>query len=113
MREGARAGFIHRPSSRVRTRIPGPGRFATTVHVLGSAVLKLTRTTRLPPGTLLYRGSSEGRLPASFSAPDAHGVHGFAEWGFLSTTACRDIAIQASREGRRLLLFVDYQPRVY
>ena len=71
------------------------GRYATTIHVLGSAVLKLMRTARLPAGMLLYRGSSGGRLPASFSNPDARGVRGFAEWGFLSTTAVRGIAVQA------------------
>ena len=75
------------------------GRFATTIYVLGSGVLKLMRTARLPAGMLLYRGSSGGRLPASFYKPDARGVRGFAEWGFLSTTACRDIAVQARRGG--------------
>ena len=70
------------------------------MHVLGSAVLKLTRTARLPAGALLYRGSSGGRLPASFAAPDARGMRGFAEWGFLSTTGRRDIAVEARREGR-------------
>ena len=73
-------------------------RFATTIHVLGSAVLKLMRTARLPAGMVLYRGCSGGRLPA-FDKPDARGMRGFAEWGFLSTTAVRDIAVQARLEG--------------
>ena len=84
----ARGAFTHTTSSFIC-------RFATTIHVLCSAVLKLMQSGRLPAGMLLYRGFSGGRLPASFSKADAHGLRGFAEWGFLSTTAVRGIAVQA------------------
>ena len=84
------------PPGRRRRAGRGGGRFATTVHVLLSAVLKLMRVVRIPPGTRLYRGLG-GRLalPASFGTADANGLHGYAEWGFLSTTASRDVAVQA------------------
>ena len=73
----------------------GLGRFATTVHVLLSAVLKLMRVVRVPPGLPLYRGLG-GRLalPASFEAADGDGLYGYAEWGFLSTTSSREVAVQ-------------------
>ena len=35
-------------------------------------------------------------FPTSFYESDTHGCRGFAEWGFMSTTANRDIAIQYS-----------------
>ena len=65
------------------------------MHVLLSAVLKLMRVVRLPPGLALYRGLG-GRLalPASFEAADANGLLGYAEWGFLSTTSSKDVAVQ-------------------
>jgi hypothetical protein len=77
--------------------------YATTIHVLASAVAKLMRTTKFPAGARLYRGTG-GRmaLPARFSGSDEHGCKGFTEWGFMSTTASRAVALQYSgvREGR-------------
>jgi hypothetical protein len=66
------------------------------VHVLVSAVLKLMRVVRIPPGLRLYRGLG-GRLalPASFGTADGNGLYGYAEWGFLSTTSSRAVAVQA------------------
>ena len=41
-------------------------------------------------------------LPDGFFKPDEHGCRGFAEWGFMSTTSDKAIAIQYSgvKEGR-------------
>jgi hypothetical protein len=79
--------------------------YPTTIHALVSAVMKLSRTTFFPEGSLLYRGTG-GRmtLPAQFSRADGHGCRGFTEWGFMSTTSSRRVAIQYSgvREGRPL-----------
>ena len=56
----------------------GLGRFATTVHVLLSAVLKLMRVVRIPAGLALYRGLG-GRLdlPSSFKEADGDGLYGY------------------------------------
>ena len=65
------------------------------MHVLLSAVLKLMRVVRIPAGLALYRGLG-GRLdlPSSFKAADGDGLYGYAEWGFLSTTSSREVAVQ-------------------
>jgi hypothetical protein len=77
--------------------------YTTTVHALVSAVLKLSRTAKFAEGTRLYRGTG-GRmaLPLKFSQADEQGRKGFTEWGFMSTTANRAVALEYSgvREGR-------------
>lgn len=73
----------------------GGNLYATTIHVLVSAVVKIARVMRLPPGLELFRGLG-GRmdLPDSFRRADANGRRGYAEFGFLSTTSDREVAIQ-------------------
>jgi hypothetical protein len=75
--------------------------FSTTIHVLQSAVVKIARNTKIPDGLILYRGLSM-KFPRQFFATDENGCRGFAEWGFMSTTANRDIAVMYSgvREGK-------------
>jgi hypothetical protein len=73
-------------------------RFATTIHVLVSAVMKLTRAERLPAGLKLYRGlGGTMALPESFYKGDVNGCHGYTEWGFLSTTSNRTTAVEVRR----------------
>jgi WD40 repeat protein len=71
----------------------GDNLFSTTIFVLVSAIQKIARFTRIPPGTLLYRGSGGTDLPAIFFDVDNYGCSGYAEWGFLSTTADRNVAL--------------------
>ena len=61
----------------------GGNLYATTIHVLVSAVVKIARVMRLPPGLELFRGLG-GRmdLPDSFRRADANGRRGYAEFGF-------------------------------
>ena len=73
----------------------GGNLFATTIHVLVSAVIRIARTTRLPAGLELFRGlGGLMALPDSFFRVDANGCRGYAEWGFLSTTSDRAVALQ-------------------
>ena len=52
---------------------------------------------KLPEGLVLYRGlGGTADLPDSFFQSDQHGCRGFAEWGFMSTTASKQIAINYS-----------------
>ena len=77
--------------------------FSTTIHVLVSAVQKVSRAARVPDGLPLYRGLGGGMtLPSSFYRADAGGSRGFAEWGFMSTTASKAVALDYSgvRAGR-------------
>ena len=75
----------------------GCNKFATTIHVLGSAVTKLARHVKIPEGRLLYRclgGILE--LPDCFFKTDANGRSGFCEWSFMSTTNAKEVAVQYS-----------------
>ena len=72
----------------------GDNLFSTSIFVLVSAVQKLSRFTRIPLGTLLYRGlGGKMDLPDIFFEVDGNGCSGYAEWGFLSTSSDRDVAL--------------------
>jgi hypothetical protein len=81
----------------------GENTFSTTIFVLVSAVQRIARAMQLPEGLIVYRGlGGQMDLPLRFFEPDSSGCLGFAEWGFMSTTADKRVAIQYSgvREGR-------------
>jgi hypothetical protein len=72
-------------------------RFSTTIFILVSAVQKLSRCMNIPAGMLLYRGlGGTLELPDSFTNADENGCKGYTEFGFMSTTADRSVAIQYS-----------------
>ncbi len=72
-------------------------RFSTTIFVLVSAVQKLSRCMNIPAGMLLYRGlGGLTELPDCFVIADENGCKGFTEFGFMSTTADRAVAVQYS-----------------
>jgi hypothetical protein len=80
-----------------------PNLFSTTIFVLVSAVQKLSRSNLIPPGTQLFRGMGGLMdLPDCFLQSDENGCCGYVEWGFMSTTTDRGIAIQYSgvKQGR-------------
>ena len=71
--------------------------FSTTIFVLASAVQKISRIMQLPKGLVLYRGlGGTSDLPESFFKRDENGCSGFVEWGFMSTTASKQVAISYS-----------------
>ena len=73
-------------------------RFATTIHILVSAVVKLMRAVRLPAGLPLYRGlGGTTALPESFYRADGNGCRGYTEWSFLSTTSSMAVAVEVRR----------------
>ncbi len=73
----------------------GGNLFPTTIAALASAVAKLARAARLPPGLALYRGlGPRAELPDGFWAGDARGRRGYLEWGFLSTTGRLETAVE-------------------
>jgi hypothetical protein len=75
----------------------GENLFTTTMHVLVSSVQKLSRSLRIADGMKLYRGlGGTMDLPDHFYNADVQGCKGFAEWGFMSTTANRKVAVQYS-----------------
>ena len=78
--------------------------YSTTIHCLVSAVTKLSRVTKVPLGLTLYRGLGGVRLPDGFQSGGEEGFRCFVEWGFMSTTSRKEVAIQytGAAQGRSL-----------
>jgi hypothetical protein len=77
--------------------------FATTIHVLNSAIIKLSRAQK---AERVYRGTTGGRLPEKFWTPNHDNVRGGIEMGFMSTTTNRSIAMDfASTEKKPSVVF--------
>ena len=78
----------------------GGNLFSTTIFVLQSAVVKISRVMRLPRGLELFRGlGGLAELPDTFKTPDEHGRLGYMEYGFLSTTSHKETAVEYSGAG--------------
>jgi len=85
------------PPSHWQTLRDGNNRFTTTLSVLVSAVQKLSAIETIPDGLRLYRGTGGLTfLPAHFTQPDEHNCRGMTEWGFLSCTKDKNVALQFS-----------------
>ena len=73
-------------------------RYTTTLHAINSAIIKLSKLTAAGK---VYRGVSGGVLPESCRKPNAHGVKGGVECGFMSTRCaaqpCALLAVLCSR----------------
>ena len=88
------------PEDRFRKYRDGGNLFSTTIAVLASAIQKISRVAIIPEGTTFYRGLSRCmELPEAFFHADDTGRRGFAEWGFLSTTSNKDVALTYSYSG--------------
>jgi ankyrin repeat protein len=91
--------------------------FPTTIFVLVSAVQKLSRCMDIPSGTLLFRGlGGSMELPDTFFVPSdkcrTPNALGYTEFGFMSTTADRKVAIQYSgvKEGKPKASIMEIHP---
>ncbi|EKX40859.1 hypothetical protein GUITHDRAFT_75215, partial [Guillardia theta CCMP2712] len=80
-------------------------KYVTTLHCVVSGVIKLSKTTRLPSSRVVYRGLKGVRMPARFVEEDARGVSGGVEYGMLSTSTDRQVALQYAKEGSLPTLF--------
>ncbi|KOO24567.1 pbs lyase heat-like repeat protein [Chrysochromulina tobinii] len=65
-------------------------KYTTTLHVINSAVIKLSKLTM---ATYVYRGVSGGRLPKHFRIANEYGVRGGIDPAFMSTTLDRAVAL--------------------
>jgi hypothetical protein len=100
-RASARSGLARTP---VQTAAPAvsqsqgaPGNlYTTSIHVLVSATLKLSRKTRIPRGRKAFRGLGNMKLGTEWFAPDARGARSGVELGFMSTTLSRHVALEYS-----------------
>ncbi len=72
----------------------------TTIYALVSALQKLASVIKMPDGLKLYRGlGGVSDLPESFKTPHANGGRGFTEWGFMSTTSEKHVAVYYASKG--------------
>jgi hypothetical protein len=72
--------------------------YETTLFCIISAVLKLSKHTAVPPDRRLFRGLGGMILPDQFwrAGAAAGGLRGAVEWGLMSTTTQREVAVQYS-----------------
>uniref|UniRef100_A0A7S2D976 Uncharacterized protein n=1 Tax=Haptolina brevifila TaxID=156173 RepID=A0A7S2D976_9EUKA len=79
------------------TALQSLNKYTTTLHVINSAIVKLSKLT---VADKVYRGISGRVLPPEFWAPNAFGVMGGVEAAFTSTTREKEVALQyAANEG--------------
>ena len=70
--------------------------YETTIFCIISGISKLSRATTLPRDRRVYRGLGGMLLPQSFWQADNSGLRGGIEWGLMSTTTNRDVAVTYS-----------------
>jgi hypothetical protein len=71
-------------------------RYTTSILVLVSSALKLSRHTKIPKGRTVFRGLGRTRLGPEWFNKDARGVSSGVELGFMSTTQNRAMAMEYS-----------------
>ena len=85
----ANPGFVS-STSRVYPGLNIRDCFTTTIHVISSGILKISR---LQPALPVFRGVSTMKLPRCFLEKDANNVRGGVEFGFMSTTIEEGVAL--------------------
>jgi ankyrin repeat protein len=101
------------PPSMWDTLRTGNNLFTTTLSVLVSAVQKLSTITVIPDGLKLYRGTGGlSLLPAHFAQPDEYNCKGMTEWGFLSSSTDKNVALGYSgvMQGRPHAMVLEIEP---
>jgi len=91
----------------------GNNLYATTLGVLVSAVQKLSAVTVIPDGLLLYRGTGGlAYLPDYFYEPDECNCRGITDYGFLSSSVHKHVALMYSglQEGRPHAMVLEIEP---
>ena len=89
----------------------GKNLFTTTLSVLVSAVQKLSAITVIPDGLKLYRGTGGlVYLPKHFAQPDEFNCCGMTEWGFMSCSADKEVAIDYSGAAFFGLVVLEIEP---
>ena len=70
--------------------------YTTTLHVINSAIIKLSKLTQ---AYTVYRGISSRRLPAQLRDKDEYNVRGGVEFGFMSCSLERNEALTYATAG--------------
>lgn len=84
-------------------------RYVNAVFAAASCVVKLGRGSRIPAGRRLYRGMAGMKLPDSFNQAGEDGARGGTEYGFLSCTTSKEVAIayMNAEKGLPILLSIE------
>jgi len=83
----------------------GEKKYITTIHAIVSGIIKLASIMKLPFNRKVYRGLSGFELPEEFWNEDEYGAKGGVEFGIMSTTTNKKIAVQYSSHGRTPTIF--------
>ena len=83
----------------------GQKEYVTTIHAIVSGIIKLAAIMVLPVGRKVYRGLSGLQLPPEFWNQDEYGARGGVEFGIMSTTTQKNIAVQFSTHGSTPTIF--------
>lgn len=70
-------------------------RYETTIFCITSGIVKLSRLSKIPSNRRLYRGLGGMILPDQF-LQEKSGFRGGVEWGLMSTTRNKEVAMQYS-----------------
>jgi len=83
-------------------------KYTTTIHLIVSGVIKLSRCFELPKrpeDRFVYRGLCNLDLPDAFKQPNEYNVTGGVEFGLMSTSLDRDVALEYARKGGKATIF--------
>jgi hypothetical protein len=101
------------PANIYNTLRLGNNLFTTTLSVLVSAVQKLSTITVIRDGLKLYRGTGGlVYLPEHFSKPDDFNCRGMTDFGFMSCSADKEVAMgySGAAEGRPHAMVLEIEP---
>ena len=80
-------------------------RFVTTIHMVSSAIIKLSGQTPMPEGRTVYRGLTGVELPMCFFIATMQGCRAGVEGAFMSCSTRKDVAMQYAGKGERPIIF--------
>ena len=80
--------------------------FTTTIHVINSAIIKLSRAQKAEK---VFRGTKGGRLPDKFWTPNSDNIRGGIEVAFMSTTTNRAVAMNFASSGNKPSIVFEIQ----
>uniref|UniRef100_A0A7S4PDB7 EF-hand domain-containing protein n=2 Tax=Guillardia theta TaxID=55529 RepID=A0A7S4PDB7_GUITH len=84
----------HKSSSPSRRSVRKKMNYVTTIRMIASGILKLSKLSSLPPNRKVYRGLANVKLPVFMVSSDHLGFRGAVEPAFMSTTTRKEVAIQ-------------------
>jgi hypothetical protein len=79
--------------------------FVTTIHMVSSAIIKLSGQTPMPADRTLYRGLSGLVLPSCFFLASKQGCRSGVEGAFMSCSTNKNVALQYAGKGMRATIF--------